>query len=220
MVYGIYREEEVKMHSHGEIVVGDDGEKKRVVYRRHFMKYDYIPMEQIACIESGDGFLRIELKDGNKKYDWQYAKFGNVPTSLSEREDCYNELPMELHSFGYYYVDDFVYVDDKTAERMKFNERASHMNDGELKNIVDIINQVQALYNVRIRMMTKMSHSYDVKNVAFEIQNYIFRQLYNATYGQYALDYGVQVTFDADNGVVNCVISDEAFRILADNNIL
>ena len=50
MVYGIYREEEVKMHSHGEIVVGDDGEKKRVVYRRHFMKYDYIPMKQIACI--------------------------------------------------------------------------------------------------------------------------------------------------------------------------
>ena len=209
MVYGIYREEEVKMHSHGEIVVGDDGEKKRVVYRRHFMKYDYIPMEQVACIESGDGVLRIELKDGNEKYGWQYAKFGNVPTSLSEREDCYNELPMELHRFGYYYVDDFVYVDDKTAERMKFNERASHMNDGELKNIVNIINQAQALY---VRMMTK--------NDAFKIQNYIFRQLYNATYGQYALDNGVQVTFDADNGVDNCVISDEAFKILADNNIL
>ena len=209
MVYGIYREEEVKMHSHGEIVVGDDGEKKRVVYRRHFMKYDYIPMEQIACIESGDGVLRIELKDGNVKYGWQYAKFGNVPTSLSEREDCYNELPMELHRFGYYYVDDFVYVDDKTAERMKFNERTSYMNDGEPKNIVDIINQAQALY---VRMMTK--------NDAFKIQNYIFRQLYNATYGQYALDNGVQVTFDADNGVDNCVISDEAFRILADNNIL
>ena len=209
MVYGIYREEEVKMHSHGEIVVGDDGKTKRIVYRRHFMKYDYIPMEQVACIESGDGVLRIELKDGNEKYGWQYAKFGNVPTSLSEREDCYNELPMELHSFGYYYVDDFVYVDDKTAERMKFNERASHMNDGELKNIVDIINQAQALY---VRMMTK--------NDAFKIQNYIFRQLYNATYGQYALDNGVQVTFDADNGVDNCVISDEAFRILADNNIL
>ena len=166
-------------------------------------------MEQVACIESGDGFLSIELKDGNEKYGWQYAKFGNVPTSLSEREDCYNELPMELHRFGYYYVDDFVYVDDKTAERMKFNERASHMNDGELKNIVDIINQAQALY---VRMMTK--------NDAFKIQNYIFRQLYNATYGQYALDNGVQVTFDADNGVDNCVISDEAFRILADNNIL
>ena len=209
MVYGIYREEEVRVLSHGEIVVGDDGKTKRIVYRRHFMKYDYIPMEQIACIESGDGVLRIELKDGNEKYGWQYAKFGNVPTSLSEREDCYNELPMELHRFGYYYVDDFVYVDDKTAERMKFNERASHMNDGELKNIVDIINQAQALY---VRMMTK--------NDAFKIQNYIFRQLYNATYGQYALDNGVQVTFDADNGVDNCVISDEAFRILADYNIL
>ena len=209
MVYGIYREEEIRMLSHGEIVVGDDGKTKRIVYRRHFMKYDYIPMEQIACIEIGDEVLRIELKDGNEKYGWQYAKFGNVPTSLSEREDCYNELPMELHSFGYYYVDDFVYVDDKTAERMKFNERASHMNDGELKNIVDIINQAQALY---VRMMTK--------NDAFKIQNYIFRQLYNATYGQYALDNGVQVTFDADNGVDNCVISDEAFRILADNNIL
>ena len=209
MVYGIYREEEVDMRSRGEIVVRANGEKKRFVHHKHFMKYDYIPMEQIACIESGDGVLSIELKDGNEKYGWQYAKFGNVPTSLSEREDCYNELPMELHSFGYYYVDDFVYVDDKNAERMKFNERASHMNDGELKNIVDIINQAQALY---VRMMTK--------NDAFKIQNYIFRQLYNATYGQYALDNGVQVTFDADNGVANCVISDEAFKILADNNIL
>ena len=28
MVYGIYREEEVNMHSHGEIVFGDDGEIK------------------------------------------------------------------------------------------------------------------------------------------------------------------------------------------------
>ena len=131
MVYGIYREEEVDMRSRGEIVVRANGEKKRFVHHTHFMKYDYIPMERVACIESGDGFLRIELKDGNVKYDWQYAKFGNVPTSLSEREDCYNELPMELHRFGYYYVDDFVYVDDKTAERMKFNARASYMNDGE-----------------------------------------------------------------------------------------
>ena len=210
MVYGIYREEEVRMISHGEIVFGDDGEKKRIVYCRHFMKYDYIPMEQVACIESGDGFLRIELKDGNKKYDWQYAKFGNVPTSRLELEESYNELPMELHRFGYYYVDEFVYVDDKTAERMKFNDRVSYMNDGEPKDIVGIINQVQALYNGR--MMTN--------DVAFEIQNHIFRQLYNATNGEYALDYGVQVTFDADNGVANCVISDEAFKILADNNIL
>ena len=210
MVYGIYREEEVDMRSRGEIVVRANGEKKRFVHHKHFMKYDYIPMEQVACIESGDGFLSIELKDGNEKYGWQYAKFGNVPTSLSEREDCYNELPMELHRFGYYYVDDFVYVDDKTAERMKFNARTSYMNDGEPKTIVEIINQVQALYNGR--MMTQ--------DVAFEIQNHIFRQLYNATNGEYALDYGVQVTFDADNNVANCVISDEAFKILADNNIL
>ena len=130
MVYGIYREEEVNMHSRGEIVVGDDGKTKRIVHRRHFMKYDYIDMKQIACIESGDGFLRIELKDGNVKYDWQYAKFGDIPTSRLELEESYNELPMELHRFGYYYVDEFVYVDDKTAEGMKFNERASYMNGG------------------------------------------------------------------------------------------
>lgn len=210
MVYGIYREEEVDMRSRGEIVFGDDGEKKRIVYCRYFMKYDYIPMEQVACIESGDGFLRIELKDGNKKYDWQYAKFGNVPTTRLELEESYNELDMRLHPFGYYIVDEFVYVDDKTAERMKYNARASYMNDGEPKDIVGIINQVQALYNGR--MMTQ--------DVAFEIQNHIFRQLYNATNGEYTLGDGVQVTFDADNNVANCVISDEAFRILADNNIL
>ena len=210
MVYGIYREEEVKMHSHGEIVVGDDGEKKRVVYRRHFMKYDYIPMEQVACIESGDGVLRIELKDGNEKYGWQYAKFGNVPTSRLELEESYNELPLEPSRFGYFVIDEFVYVDDKTAERMKFNGRASYMNDGEPKTIVEIINQVQALYNGR--MMTQ--------DVAFEIQNHIFRQLYNATNGEYALDDGVRVVFDTDNNAANCIISDEAFRILADNNIL
>ena len=210
MVYGIYREEEVRMLSHGEIVVGEDGKTKRIVYRRHFMKYDYIPMEQIACIESGDGFLRIELKDGNKKYDWQYAKFGNVPTSRLELEDCYNELDMRLHPFGYYIVDEFVYVDDKTAERMKYNARTSYMNDGEPKTIVDITNQVQALYNGC--MMTQ--------DVAFEIQNHIFRQLYNATNGEYALDDGVRVVFDTDNNAANCIISDEAFRILADYNIL
>ena len=210
MVYGIYREEEVNMHSHGEIVFGDDGEKKRIVHHRHFMKFDYIDMKQIACIESGDGFLRIKLKDGNTKYSWEYAKFGDIPTSRLELEESYNELPMELHRFGYYYVDEFVYIDDKTAERMKYNARTSYMNDGEPKTIVDITNQVQALYNGC--MMTQ--------DVAFEIQNHIFRQLYNATNGEYALDYGVQVTFDADNGVANCVISDEAFKILADNNIL
>ena len=210
MVYGIYREEEVDMRSRGEIVVRDNGEKKRFVHHKHFMKYDYIPMEQIACIESGDGFLRIELKDGNVKYGWQYAKFGNVPTSRLELEESYNELPLEPSRFGYFVIDEFVYVDDKTAERMKFNERASYMNDGEPKTIVDITNQVQALYNGC--MMTQ--------DVAFEIQNHIFRQLYNATNGEYALDYGVQVTFDTDNNAANCIISDEAFKILADNNIL
>ena len=210
MVYGIYREEEVNMHSHGEIVVGEDGKTKRIVYRRHFMKYDYIPMEQIACIESGDGVLHIELKDDSVKYGWQYAKFGNVPTTRLELEESYNELPLEPSRFGYFVIDEFVYVDDKTAERMKFNARTSYMNDGEPKTIVEIINQVQALYNGR--MMTQ--------DVAFEIQNHIFRQLYNATNGEYALGDGVQVTFDADNGVANCVISDEAFRILADYNIL
>ena len=183
MVYGIYREEEVRMLSHGEIVVGDDGKTKRIVYRRHFMKYDYIPMEQVACIESGDGFLRIELKDGNVKYGWEYAKFGNVPTSRLELEESYNELPLEPSRFGYFVIDEFVYVDDKTAERMKFNARTSYMNDGEPKTIVDIINQVQAFYKDNVRMMTK--------NDAFEIQNHIFRQLYNATNGEYALDYGV-----------------------------
>ena len=210
MVYGIYREEEVNMRSHGEIVFGDDGEKKRIVYCRHFMKYDYIPMKQIACIYSGDGFLRIELKDGNTKYDWEYAKFGDIPTSRLELEESYNELPMELHRFGYYYVDEFVYVDDKTAERMKFNARASYMNGGQPKDIVDITNQVQAIYNGC--MMTQ--------DVAFEIQNHIFRQLYNATNGEYVLDDGVRVVFDTDNNVANCIISDEAFKILADYNIL
>ena len=206
----IYREEEVRMLSHGEIIVSDDGEKKRIVHHRHFMKFDYIPMEQIACIKSGDGVLRIELKDGNVKYGWKYAKFGNVSTSRSELEDCCHEEPMELHRFGYYIVDEFVYVDDKTAERMKYNIRASYMNDGEPKTIVDITNQVQALYNGC--MMTQ--------DVAFEIQNHIFRQLYNATNGEYALDDGVRVVFDTDNNAANCIISDEAFRILADNNIL
>ena len=93
---------------------------------------------------------------------------------------------------------------------MKYNARASFVNDGEPKTIVEIINQVQALYNGR--MMTQ--------DVAFEIQNHIFRQLYNATNGEYALDDGVRVVFDTDNNAANCIISDEAFRILADNNIL
>ena len=205
MVYGIYREEEVNTISRGEIVVGDDGEKKRIVHHRHYMKYDYIAMEQIECIENGDVFLTIELKDGSTKYGWDYAKFGKIATSLSELEDCYRELPMEHHPFGYYFVDEFVYIDNKTAERMKYNARG-----GYHKNIVDIANEVQNLY--KGRMM--------VKDVAFEIQNYIFRQLYNETNGEYVLNDGVQVMFDTDNCAANCVISDEAFKILADNNIL
>ena len=205
MVYGIYREEEVNTISRGEIVVGDDGEKKRIVHHRHYMKYDYIAMEQIECIENGDVFLTIELKDGSTKYGWDYAKFGKIATSLSELEDCYRELPMEPHPFKYYVVDEFVYVDNKTAERMKYNARG-----GYHKNIVDIANEVQNLY--KGRMM--------VKDVAFEIQNYIFRQLYNETNGEYVLNDGVQVMFDTDNCAANCVISDEAFKILADNNIL
>ena len=205
MVYGIYREEEVNTISRGEIVIGDDGEKKRIVHHRHYMKYDYIAMEQIECIENGDVFLTIELKDGSTKYGWDYAKFGNIHTSLSELEDCYRELPMEHHPFGYYFVDEFVYVDNKTAERMKYNARG-----GYHKNIVDIANEVQNLYNGRMM----------VKDVAFEIQNYIFRQLYNETNGEYVLNDGVQVMFDADNCAANCIISDEAFKILADNNIL
>ena len=205
MVYGIYREEEVNTISRGEIIVGDDGEKKRIVHHRHYMKYDYIAMEQIDCIYNGDTFLRIELKDGTAKYSWEYAKFGTIATSLSELEDCYRELPMEHHPFGYYVVDEFVYVDNKTAERMKYNVRG-----GYKKNMVDIANEVQNLY--KGRMM--------VKDVAFEIQNYIFQQLYNETNGEYVLNDGVQVMFDADNCAANCIISDEAFKILADNNIL
>ena len=88
---------------------------------------------------------------------------------------------------------------------MKYNVRG-----GYHKNMVDIANEVQNLY--KGRMM--------VKDVAFEIQNYIFRQLYNETNGEYVLNDGVQVIFDADNCAASCIISDEAFKILADNNIL
>lgn len=210
MVYGIYREEEVRTLSRGEIVVGDDGKKKMVLYRRHFIKFDYIPMEQIACIHSGDGTLHIKLNDGNVRYGWAYAKFGKIPTSLSELEDCYRETPMELHPFGYYVVDEFVYVDDNADERMEFNKRASYINGRPPKTIVDIANEVQALYEGR--MMTN--------DVVYDIQNYIFRELYNASNGEYDLMDGVQVTLDAENCAANLVITDEAFKILADNNLL
>ena len=115
MAYSVYWEEEVHIRPRGEIVVGDDGEKKRVLYRRHFLKFNYIPISQIACISSGDGELRIELKDGNEKCRLDYVKFGNMPMSRSKLEDCYHETSMELHPLGYYIVDEFVYVNDETA---------------------------------------------------------------------------------------------------------
>lgn len=210
MVYGIYREEEVRMLSRGEIVVGDDGKKKMVLYRRHFIKFDYIPMEQIACIHSGDGTFRIKLNNGNVRYGWVYAKFGKIPTTLSELEVCYRETSMEPYPFGCYVIDEFVYVDDNAAERMEFNKRASYINGRQPKTIVHIANEVQDIY--KGRMMTE--------DVVYDIQNYIFRELYNASNGEYALTDGVQVTLDAENCAANFVITDEAFKILADNNLL
>ena len=209
MIYGIYREEEVHIRPRGEIVVGDDGEKKRVLYRRHFLKFNYIPISQIACISSGDGELRIELKDGNEKCRLDYVKFGNMPMSRSKLEDCYHETSMELCPFGYYIVDEFVYVNDETAERLKYIEHTRY-NSGYPKNIVDIINEIEDLYRGRII----------TDNVVYDIQNYIFRELYNASNGEYALTDGVQVTFDTEKYVANCVVTDEAFKILADNNLL
>ena len=138
MAYSVYWEEEVHIRPRGEIVVGDDGEKKRVLYRRHFLKFNYIPISQIACISSGDGELRIELKDGNEKCRLDYVKFGNMPMSRSKLEDCYHETSMELHPLGYYIVDEFVYVNDETAERLKYIEHTRY-NSGYPKNIVDII---------------------------------------------------------------------------------
>ena len=210
MAYSVYWEEKVHMSTRGEIVIGDDGEKKRILYRTHFIKFNYIHTSQIVGISHGDGELRIELKDGSEKCGLDYVKFGNMPMSSSELEDCCHETPIEQHPFGYYTVDSFVYVNDKTAERMKYIERARYMNGVYPKKIDDIINQAQDLY--KGCMMTK--------DVAFGIQNHIFRQLYNASNGEYTLDDGVRPTFDTDNGVVNCIITDEAFKILALNNLL
>lgn len=126
MAYSVYWEEEVHIRPRGEIVVGDDGEKKRVLYRRHFLKFNYIPTSQIVCISSGDGELRIELKDGNEKCRLDYVKFGNMPMSRSKLEDCYHETSMELCPFGYYIVDEFVYVNDETAERLEYIERTRY----------------------------------------------------------------------------------------------
>lgn len=209
MAYSVYWEEEVHIRPRGEIVVGDDGEKKRVLYRKHFMKFNYIPMSQIMCISHGDGKLCIELKDGSTKCNINYVKFGNMPMSRSKLEDCYHETSMELHPLGYYIVDEFVYVNDETAERLKYIEHTRY-NSGYPKNIVDIINEIEDLYSGCII----------TDNVVYDIQNYIFRELYNASNGEYALTDGVQVILDTEKYVANCVVTDEAFKILADNNLL
>ena len=209
MAYSVYWEEEVHIRPRGEIVVGDDGEKKRVLYRRHFLKFNYIPISQIACISSGDGELRIELKDGNEKCRLDYVKFGNMPMSRSKLEECYHETSMELCPFGYYIVDEFVYVNDEFAERLKYIEYTRY-NSGYPKNIVDIINEIEDLYSGCII----------TDNVVYDIQNYIFRELYNASNGEYNLTDGVQVILDTEKYVANCVVTDEAFKILADNNLL
>ena len=210
MAYSIYWEEEVHMCPRGEIVVGDDGEKKRVLYRRHFMKFNYIPVSQIVCISSGDGELCIKLKDGSEKRRIDYVKFGNMPMSRSELEDCYHKTSMERHYLGYYIVDEFVYVNDKISERLKYVEDIRYMNGGYLKNIDDIICEIQNLYRGSMK----------TQNVAYDIQNYIFRELFNASNRKYNLTDGVQVTLDAGNYAVNCVITDEGFKSLADNNLL
>ena len=208
MAYSVYWEEEVHMSPHGEIVV-DDGEKKRVLYRKHFMKFNYIPMSQIVSIYSGNEELCIELKDGSEKRGMNYVKFGNMPMRRSELEECYRETSMEQHYLGYYIVDEFIYVNDETAERLEYIERTRY-NSGYPKNIVDIINETQDLFRGCI-----------IRNkLAYDIQNYISRELYNASNGEYALTDGVQVTLDVDNYAVNCVITDEAFKFLADNNLL
>lgn len=209
MAYSVYWEEEVHIRPRGEIVVGDDGEKKRVLYRRHFLKFNYIPISQIACISSGDGELRIELKDGSEKCGLDYVKFGNMPMSRSELEDCYHETSMELCPFGYYVVDEFVYVNDEFVERLKYIERARY-NGGYHKNIVDIVNEMQDRYRASMKR----------EKVAYDIHNYIYRELYNASNGEYDLTDGVQVILDTEKYVANCVVTDEAFKILANNNLL
>ena len=210
MLYSVYWEEEVHMSPRGEIVVGDDGEQKRVLYRKHFMKFNYIPMSQIMCISHGDGKLCIELKDGSTKCNINYVKFGNMPMSRSELEKCCYETPIEQHYLGYYIVDEFVYVNDEIAERLKYNEHMCYMNGGYPKKIEDIINEIQDRYSCSMK----------TQEIVYDIQNYIFRELFNASNGKYDLVDGVQATLDADNYAVNCVVTDEAFKSLANNNLL
>ena len=209
MAYSVYWEEEVCMRPRGEIVVGDDGEKKRVLYRKHFLKFNYIPMSQIVSIYSGNEELCIELKDGSEKRGLDYVKFGNMPMSRSELEECYRETSMEQHPLGYYIVDEIVYVNDETAERLKSIERTRY-NGGYLKKIDDIICEIQNIYKGSMK----------TQKVAYDIQNHIFRELFNASNRKYNLTDGVQVILDADDYAVNCVITDEGFKSLADNNLL
>lgn len=208
--YSVYWEEEVHMSPRGEIVVGDDGEKKRVLYRKHFMKFNYIPMKQIIGISHSDEKLCIELKDGSTKSNIDYVKFGNMPMSRSELKECYRETSMKLHPLGYYIVDEFVYVNDKIAERLKYIEYERYMNGGYPKKIDDIICEIQNRYSCSMKP----------QEIVYDIQNYIFRELFNASNGKYDLVDGVQATLDADNYAVNCVVTDEAFKSLADNNLL
>ena len=174
MAYSVYWEEEVHIRPRGEIIVGDDGEKKRVLYRKHFMKFNYIPMSQIMCISHGDGKLCIELKDGSTKCNINYVKFGNMPMSRSELEKCCYETPIEQHYLGYYIVDEFIYVNDEIAERLKYNEHMCYMNSGYLKKIEDIINEIQDRYSCSMKS----------QEIVYDIQNYIFRELFNASNGK------------------------------------
>lgn len=213
MAYSVYWEEEIHMLPRGEIVVADDGEKKQVLYRKHFMKFNYIPMSQIIGISSGGGALRIELKDGSEKRGIDYVKFGNMPLSRSELDKCYHKTSMDRHYLGYYIVDEFIYVNDETVERLELIERSCYMNDKYSKKIDDIIYEIRNLYRDSIK----------TQKVAYEIQNYIFRELSNASNGKYVLPDGVQVILGLGrrgNYVVNCVITDEGFKSLADNNLL
>lgn len=210
MSYSVYWEEEVHMSSRGEIVIGDDGEKKRILYHKHFMKFNYIPMKQIICISHSDRKLSIDLKDGSTKSNIDYVKFGNMPMSHYELEKCGHETPMKQHYLGYYIVDEFVYVNDKIAERLKYIDHMRYMNGGYPKKIDDIICEIQNLYKGSMK----------TQKVAYDIQNHIFCELFNASNRKYNLTDGVQVILDADDYALNCVITDEGFKSLADNNLL
>lgn len=209
MTYSVYWEEEVHMSPRGEIV-DDDDEKKRVLYRKHFMKFNYISMSQIIGISHGGGKLCIELKDGTRKCNIDYVKFGNMPMSFSELKKCCYETPMEKHYLGYYIVDEFVYVNDEIAERLKCSERLYCMNGRYLKKIEDIIYEIQNHYRGLMK----------TQDIAYDIQNYIFHELFNASDGKYILTDGVQVLLNAGNYTVNCVVTDDAFKSLADKNLL